>query len=414
VKFERQSLVRTVKVSVIVSLLLMSFLAGYIFASPSFTAPDIYLDSLPSTASYVIDTDGTYIWAIRYDGKIAYNGTDASTVIQAAIDASPAMGTVMLKGELGITNTLTINAQTHYQLNLIFNQLNILTDVDGIIIDRGGGNGLWHGRLIGNFIRFPPNYSKKVITLKNIIYGTIDVNFIYPQTGTGLASSIGVHLLGDGAGCYFNSVRVTGIGALGEGIRLESTVGGFSNANTIYNTAIVSVQEYGVRMIKNGTNVSGNTFISVSVNSIQTGKYGFYNADGDNVFVGCRVIDSVSGAIDWFTVDLTGNKRPRLYGCQKGGGSIVGSFIHYGTNNFVTESSGTATIANNEYISHGLAGTPTIVTITPRATVYDGVTFIVGCIARNSTHFQVGATWTNGTAITADAINIDWYSEYNP
>ena len=81
---------------------------------------------------------------------------------------------------------------------------------------------------------------------------------------------------------------------------------------------------------------------------------------------------------------------------------------------YVTKSSGTATIANNEYISHGLAGTPTIVTITPRATVYDGVTFIVGCIARNSTHFQVGATWTNGTAITADAINIDWYSEYNP
>ena len=113
-KFERQSLVRTVKVSVIVSLLLMSFLAGYIFASPSFTAPDIYLDSLPSTASYVIDTDGTYIWAVRYDGKIACNGTDASTVIQAAIDAlSTSGGKVIIKsGIYEINQSILVNTDS--------------------------------------------------------------------------------------------------------------------------------------------------------------------------------------------------------------------------------------------------------------------------------------------------------------
>jgi len=78
------------------------------------------------------------------------------------------------------------------------------------------------------------------------------------------------------------------------------------------------------------------------------------------------------------------------------------------------ENSGTATVANDEWISHGLAGTPTTVTLTPRAITYDGVTFNVAVVARNSTHFQVGAYWTNGTAISDDAIEIDWYAEYNP
>ena len=76
--------------------------------------------------------------------------------------------------------------------------------------------------------------------------------------------------------------------------------------------------------------------------------------------------------------------------------------------------SGTATIANNEWIAHSLAGTPTTVTLTPRAVVYGGVTFIIGVVSRNSTHFQVGAYWTNGTAISADAIVIDWYAIYQP
>lgn len=52
-----------------------------------FSAPNVYLDDLPSTASYVVKTDATYTWAVRYDGDISWNGTDASAVIQAAINA---------------------------------------------------------------------------------------------------------------------------------------------------------------------------------------------------------------------------------------------------------------------------------------------------------------------------------------
>lgn len=89
-KFETKSLVRTVKVSLIVSLLITAFWAGYIFASPNgFNPPNVYLDDLPSTATYVVKTDGAYYWAVRYDGKIAFNGTVASTVIQNVFNQHP-------------------------------------------------------------------------------------------------------------------------------------------------------------------------------------------------------------------------------------------------------------------------------------------------------------------------------------
>jgi len=48
---------------------------------------NIYLDDIPSSATYVIDSDGTNYWATRYDGKIEFYGTDASTVIQSALNA---------------------------------------------------------------------------------------------------------------------------------------------------------------------------------------------------------------------------------------------------------------------------------------------------------------------------------------
>jgi len=81
---------------------------------------------------------------------------------------------------------------------------------------------------------------------------------------------------------------------------------------------------------------------------------------------------------------------------------------------FITEASGTATIANGEWASHGLAGTPTVVTVTTQTPTYDGVPVVVGVAATNSTHIQFSAYWTNGTAITADAINIAWSAEYKP
>ncbi len=53
----------------------------------SFTPPDIYLDAIPTTATYVIRNDGTYTYAINWNGKIDFYGEDAGTVINQAINA---------------------------------------------------------------------------------------------------------------------------------------------------------------------------------------------------------------------------------------------------------------------------------------------------------------------------------------
>jgi len=94
---------------------------------------------------------------------------------------------------------------------------------------------------------------------------------------------------------------------------------------------------------------------------------------------------------------------------------VAGSnnLIHHNIG-YITENSGTQTVANGETVSHGLAGTPTSVTVTARTLVYDSNVTVVGVTNRGASTFTVGAYWTNGTAITTDAIVIDWYAEYKP
>ena len=94
-----------------------------------------------------------------------------------------------------------------------------------------------------------------------------------------------------------------------------------------------------------------------------------------------------------------------------------GHIIKY-NDGFITENSGTATVANGEYIAHGLASSLNIgqsnssVLITEYTKVYDGVPVTVGCDFVNATHFRVAVYWTNGTAITDDTIQIWWQVEY--
>jgi len=162
-----------------------------------------------------------------------------------------------------------------------------------------------------------------------------------------------------------NTIREAGYGGTeGNGIELESSVGASNYVYCAYNT-VLDCKNYGIIV---GTNA------------------------GENIWI---VYNTVLNNSD-------GNIAPR---------NAKYVFHNIG---YVTENSGSATISNGEWIVHGLAGTPTTVTLTPRAITYDGVTFNVAVVARNSTHFQVGAYWTNGTAISDDAIEVDWYAKYNP
>lgn len=92
-----------------------------------------------------------------------------------------------------------------------------------------------------------------------------------------------------------------------------------------------------------------------------------------------------------------------------------GNIIRYNIG-FVTENSGTQTCADQEWITHGLAGTPTMVQITAGNCTYDSVAIIANYVhsSMNSTHLQANIYWANSTAIDDDVILISWYVEYMP
>ena len=84
---------------------------------------------------------------------------------------------------------------------------------------------------------------------------------------------------------------------------------------------------------------------------------------------------------------------------------------------FVTENSGVATnLADGSYIAHGLAGTPTTVTLTCLNSTYGGVPVIVSWDKTNTdaTNIAVHIYWSNGTAITDPVIAVSWRAEYKP
>lgn len=95
------------------------------------------------TASFVIWKDGTVIYAFNSaNGKIDYSGTDAATVIQAAIDAADALGGGLIHISMG---TYTITTSILYRDYMIIEGegwKTILTLADGVdepVITGGGG-----------------------------------------------------------------------------------------------------------------------------------------------------------------------------------------------------------------------------------------------------------------------------------
>ena len=72
---------------------LVSSSMTYVYAQ-SAASKNIYLDDLPASATYTIKTDGTNYWAVRYDGLIPWSSTNASYVVNTAMDTLLALGDI--------------------------------------------------------------------------------------------------------------------------------------------------------------------------------------------------------------------------------------------------------------------------------------------------------------------------------
>jgi len=316
------------------------------------------------SASYVIFKDGsTYKARNGTDGTIDYSGTNAATVINAAIDAAPLCGTVYAQGQTTLIDPITVDAQKSF----VFNRIIISdTNDDGIVVDGGATATDMKNFLIGNYIQFPASYAKSAVKLRNCKLVYVNIRQIFVQTGLGTGNSVGIHLLADGSGTLFNTVVAQNIGGLETGIRLESTSGtDYCTANKIYNADITFVVD-GVKQVNGGLNTSGNTFLGISVTGIGNGDTGFTNVDEDNQYISCRTIDASGTAVD-FSNSASG--KMFMLGCQISNSNVAnsGTIEHHGctyAGNILENAGAAAAVADGGTIAHGLATTPTWATAT--------------------------------------------------
>jgi len=387
-------------VSILVNILLISTLTYVIFASPNGTftiSPGIY----PGAPSYTIWKEGSTYYAKNAYGAIDYSGTDAITVIQNVVDALPSTGGYIFLSDDTFTYSTPI----------------VITDKDGIRISGSsqGGTVLDYEGL-GYAIVLNSTSSNQRCQIQNLnINLTIYGNGIYLANhydtriqsltirGADDTNQIGIRLYGP---AYWNTISECYIRNVGIGIQIDN----LANDNDIIATHIYTIT-YGIRINRGaGTKIIGGSIddfdTAIYVNSSRTRISNMYIESFRANALGISITsNAVSTTIVAPYIELSAS--PVTYKVYNDG---------YNTRVYGSEfqNAGTTIVANGEHIAHSLLTTPTTVEITPRSTTYDGVTFVVAVIGRNSTHFQVGATWTNGTNISADAIIIDWYAEYVP
>jgi hypothetical protein len=466
-KFSLKTLVASVSIATITSILLTSIY----FASLA------YLDTLPSTAIYTIETDGVGNYrAIRYDGEQLWESTDASYTINTAISSGKNIifkeGTFELSNPLslkhgiileGMGENTVIKQESGANLDyLIYIYLNTGSSfgrvqlrnfvLDGNKAGQTGGSGYGiysdtYSSVYSDYVLFQDLYIKDTYGIgietngnyyefDNVyVYGAGSHGFVIRDYHARLVNTVARKNVGDG---YL--LRGTGLHSLlgvrslqnnGNGIHLYGIDYGDLRSEIIGGSAMMN-DKHGILF----EGASNNRIIGVS---IEGNSYAIANASDNIHFKSYGSTHSDNNILEGNTIKGNGNVRYQIYEADSNqdynlvqGNEILddgqtGKILVQGSNSkvknnigFVTENSGMETIANNEYIAHGLAtslniGTMnSIVLVTPYTSVYDGVPVVAGSNFVNGTHIRVSAYWTNRTAITDDAVQIWWSVEYKP
>ena len=414
----------------LVSIILVSLIA-YSYSVSSGLQRSLFLDNIPSTASYIIDQETvsgvTYNFATRYDGKTLWYGYSASYVIQSAINALGTVGGKIFikKGTYWISSTISLN-----------NASNVLIegeDIDAVILMLANGAncdifsytgttlqyffGLrdltLHGYKAVNtaghgiFVKYTPDDGRLMdITMEHVFLRDFAEDNIHIQTIWGLrlydvisenSNSHGCYLGGWGTnaklwGCKFNSnvgsglvVWLSQISVIGCEMG-ENGIYGLDAGGSIYGLNVLGCALY--NSVKHNLFLENTIGASILGNDMRNPGTGYYDVN----------IASVSS-----NNVITENYFSK---CSDAGTNNIIRF----NRGFVTENSGTATISSgNTYIwvAHGLAGTPTYVQLTPKNDL-GGRSFWWN--SANSTHFKIhisSADLTNNLSFT-------WEGEYKP
>jgi len=402
--------------------------------------------------SYLISREGDRYKARDPYGRVHFSDDEAATVIQAAIDALTEGGSIFLtRGNYTITSPLIIRSKIWLRGEGIATVLTLADGANCNVIESPSGSLLNQAKI--SDLKIDGNKNNQTADnaatyllnpvacrCENVyIYNVRDKGIVFygesMPTLYGYWSTIADCHIGDCTtrgisveNCDELFIRDNSTGNCPTGIRLSAGI------SDVIGNKIVSAT-YGIDVKGESNNIIGNvidtiTYIGIHVfaSNIIVGNYLFKIGYGatQNTY-GIRMVSgqTVKGVLI-FSNKIVGSGSYAYCGIAEASDSdenyIIGNrvtdfslnIIKRGANSvvrdnfgYVTENSGTATIANGNTsvsVAHGLAGTPTLVTL-------------------GATHSEVAdAVWsadaTNITITVPSAVSADrkvsWYAEYKP
>lgn len=274
---------------------------------------NLLLEYLSSTATYVINTDGINYWATRHNGEIpdGMNGTNASDVIQSALDAVRDVGggSVFIAPATYVIDTIYIHSNTELYgtpatilkasgSNLIIGRVqegkttNPISNIyiHDLVLD--GINQATAGS--GIVLGFGSNVTIENVVVKNTYNSGIAVQYFQ---GAIIRNNVLINTVRGGT---YNTIYVTGVineihnqtttivsnniinGSGNRGIYIETAYRSVVSNNIIHNTAgeginigasnYTTVADNEIYNAQNGIHIGGSSFVSVTGNTVTYSK----------------------------------------------------------------------------------------------------------------------------------------------
>ncbi len=447
---------RIKRLSIIIIVVIVSGFFGYKFGlsqGGQFLKSIVEPGSMVTEASYVIFTDGLTVYARDGNtGEIVKSSTNASEVINWIIRTLTNGRTwyerIVLKGNFTIDSPIQVDSYTILELEgkitLADNSnCNLVENRTKNVVFVGIYGGTWDGNKArqtrGNGFFFSANAPDNVerIDIENV--ELINIKDIGIYLNRALASKV-LHskILNTGSHGFWGDVlhdsiiddiifsNVGGVNflLLNSGANRVSNLycGGASyieasspydaqfyvqsNAGFFSNIFVDYIYLTGFHVFSG----SGNSFNNIRISGPKNPNLNALKVENtiDNTFNNIHIEKIYDGSWN-IGINEMGTSDYNVFTNVVARDStiaykLIGSHSSIKNSIPFTENSGVVSIKNDDFITHDLAATPSLVTITPTAQRVTAVPF------KNSTHFQVGLWDNSGNVITAPE-DVYWYAE---
>ena len=315
-------------------------------------------NSFQTEASYIIFTDGTTVYARNgKTGAIDFSGTDASTVIQSAVNAAPTGASIFFK-------TATYNLNSPITIN---KRLRLVGEVSA--------SSMFCGYMVDDYILVVTGSAHYTVIENLGFWGAsnrnchgikIDATRVTAQNCYFDALKTAILVIGDTQGISFNSIKNCRIKAE---LPIKVSVGNYWATETLieFCNTYTYTDDFAIIAGVETTGTGSNSFVRVVDcciegsngvgKGIQFGSKAFWS------YVTRTRFEQLSVGIEGVSAQYITVKDNTFSSVANIKNGTFSNCVWKNNIGFVTENSGTATFSGNGSqttftIAHGLAGTP--------------------------------------------------------